>query len=233
MASILHLETSTKICSVALSRDGSILFSKVDMNGPSHAVQIGLFVDEALKVAESKGLRLDAVAVSSGPGSYTGLRIGVSMAKGLCYGAGVRLISIPTLRLLADQVIRKAGFPKDALICPMLDARRMEVYTATFDAQGHYLEKDKALIVDENSFTEALKNHPVWFVGDGAEKCRKKIQSDHAHFDRNVFPLAEAMMPLAEKAFSENKFENVAYFEPFYLKEFVATISKKQIIPTK
>jgi len=233
MALILHLETSTKICSVALSQDGRILFSKVDRNGPSHAVQIGLFVDEALSVAEKKGLKLDAVAVSSGPGSYTGLRIGVSMAKGVCFGTGAKAIAIPTLDLLADQVRRTLSLPKDALICPMLDARRMEVYTALYDTQGNCLEPVNALIVDENSFTEKLQNHPVWFVGDGAEKCQINIKSENAHFEENVYPLAEAMMYLAEKAYRENKFENVAYFEPFYLKEFVATVSKKQIIPTR
>ena len=233
MALILHLETSTKICSVALSQDGRILFSKVDRNGPSHAVQIGLFVDEALSVAEKEGLKPDAVAVSSGPGSYTGLRIGVSMAKGVCFGTGAKAIAIPTLDLLADQAQRSLSLPKDALICPMLDARRMEVYTALYDAQGNCLEPVNALIVDENSFTEKLQNHPVWFVGDGAEKCRTHLKSENAHFEENVYPFAEAMMPLAEKAFRENKFENVAYFEPFYLKEFVATISKKKIIPTR
>ena len=233
MALILHLETSTKICSVALSLDGNILFSKADLNGPSHAVQLGLFVDEALKVAEEKGMKLDAVAVSSGPGSYTGLRIGVSMAKGVCYGAGAKAIAIPTLDLLADQVRRSIVLPEDALICPMLDARRMEVYTALYDAKGNCLEPVDALIIDENSFAEKLQNHPVWFVGDGAEKCQTHIKSVNAHFEVNVFPLAEAMINLAEKSFRENKFEDVAYFEPFYLKEFVATVSKKQIIPTK
>jgi len=203
------------------------------MKGPSHAVQLGLFVDKALKVAEEKGLKLDAVAVSSGPGSYTGLRIGVSMAKGVCFGAGAKAIAIPTLDLLADQVARTWTLPNDALICPMLDARRMEVYTALYDVQGRCLEPVKAMIVDENSYAERLQDHPVWFVGDGAEKCQTKIKSDHAHFEENVYPLAEAMVPLAEKAFRENKFEDVAYFEPFYLKEFVATVSKKQIIPTK
>lgn len=233
MALILHLETSTKICSVALSQDGMIIFSKADTEGPSHAVQLGLFVDEALKVVEAGNLRLDAVAVSSGPGSYTGLRIGVSMAKGVCYGAGAKLIAIPTLHLLADQVSRKMQLPEDALICPMLDARRMEVYTATFEAQGECLEKANALIVDENSFAEKLQNHPIWFVGDGAGKCQSKITSEKAHFEKEVYPLAEEMMFLAEEAYQENKFENAAYFEPFYLKEFVATVSKKQIIPTK
>lgn len=233
MALILHLETSTKICSVALSQDGMILFSKADTEGPSHAVQLGLFVDEALKVVEAGNLRLDAVAVSSGPGSYTGLRIGVSMAKGVCYGAGAKLIAIPTLHLLADQVRRRMQLPQDALISPMLDARRMEVYTAIYDAQGKCLEQANALIVDENSFAEKLHNHPIWFVGDGAGKCQSKIKSEKAHFEAEVYPLAEEMMFLAEKAYQKNKFENAAYFEPFYLKEFVATVSKKQIIPTK
>jgi tRNA threonylcarbamoyladenosine biosynthesis protein TsaB len=233
MASILHLETSTKVCSVALSQDGNIIFSKADIHGPSHAVQIGLFVDEALKVVEEKGLKLDAVSVSSGPGSYTGLRIGVSMAKGISYGLGVKLIAIPTLELLADQVKQTMALPDDALICPMLDARRMEVYTALYDASGKCIEPTNALIVDENSFTGNLENHPIWFVGDGADKCQTKIKSDHAHFEGKMYPLAEAMMPLAEKAFRVGRFEDVAYFEPFYLKEFVTTVSKKQMIIAK
>jgi tRNA threonylcarbamoyladenosine biosynthesis protein TsaB len=233
MALILHLETSTKICSVALSRDGKVLFSKIDTTGPSHAVQLGLFVDEALKVAEESGSKLDAVAISSGPGSYTGLRIGVSMAKGVCYGADAKVITIPTLDLLADQVSRTLDLPENALICPMLDARRMEVYAALYDARGNRLKPVEALIIDEGSFAEELGNAPVWFVGDGAEKCKSRILSDRAHFDGNVFPKAEAMVYLAEKAYLENDFGDVAYFEPFYLKEFVATVSKKQIIPTK
>jgi len=233
MALIVHLETSTKICSVALSQDGCILFSKADMNGPSHAAQLGLFVDEALKVAEEKGLKLDAVAVSSGPGSYTGLRIGVSMAKGIAFGADAKVITIPTLDLLAYQVRQKLNLPENALICPMLDARRMEVYTAFYDVQGHCVEPVSAQIIDENSFADKLQNHPVWFVGDGAEKCRSILTSGNAHFEENIYPLAQAMMPLAEKAFKENIFADTAYFEPFYLKDFVATVSKKQIIPTR
>jgi tRNA threonylcarbamoyladenosine biosynthesis protein TsaB len=233
MALILHLETSTKICSVALSRDGAILFSKADMEGPSHAVKLGLFVDEALKFAEYRSLKLDAVSVSSGPGSYTGLRIGVSMAKGIAYGSGIPLIAIPTLALMANQVSLCMTLPENALICPMLDARRMEIYTAVYDAAGNCLEPASALIVDENSFSALLEKHPIWFVGDGAEKCKTILPSDQAHFDLQIFPLAESMMPLAEKAYLEKKFEDVAYFEPFYLKEFVATVSKKQIIPTK
>jgi tRNA threonylcarbamoyladenosine biosynthesis protein TsaB len=233
MALILHLETSTKVCSVALSENGIILFSKADIKGPSHAVELGLFVDETLKFVESKGLELDAVSVSSGPGSYTGLRIGVSMAKGLCYGAGVPLIAVPTLDLLADQVRHRFTLPKDALICPMLDARRMEVYTALYNTENKCLEKAKALVVNEDSFSEILALHPVWFFGDGSEKCQSKINSLNAHFEKDVYPLAEDMISLADQAFRAKNFVNVAYFEPFYLKEFVATVSKKQLIPTK
>jgi tRNA threonylcarbamoyladenosine biosynthesis protein TsaB len=233
MALILHVETSAKNCSVALSQDGHLLFSRVDTDGPSHAVKLGLFVDEALQVQEDQGLNLDAVAVSSGPGSYTGLRIGVSLAKGVCFGAGVPLIAVPTLDLLADEVCRKVSLPADALICPMVDARRMEIYTALYDAKGARLRPADAVIVDSSSYTAELKQHPVWFVGDGAEKCRSAITSPNAHFEEKTSPLAEAMVPLAEKAFRANKFEDIAYFEPFYLKEFVATVSKKQIIPTR
>jgi tRNA threonylcarbamoyladenosine biosynthesis protein TsaB len=233
MALILHLETSTKVCSVALSQDGIILFSKADRKGPSHAVELGLFVDEALSFAENKGLKLEAVSVSSGPGSFTGLRIGVSMAKGLCYGLGIPLIAVPTLDLLADEVCSRLKLPDDALIRPMLDARRMEVYTALYDAGSKCLEPANALIVNEDSFSEILAQHPGWFVGDGSEKCQSKIKSENAHFEEEVYPLAEGMVRLAEQAYQAKEFVDVAYFEPFYLKEFVATVSKKQLIPTK
>jgi tRNA threonylcarbamoyladenosine biosynthesis protein TsaB len=232
MALILLLETSARNCSVALSSDGSVLFSKIDADGPSHAVKLGIFVDEALKVAEDRGRKIDAVAVSSGPGSYTGLRIGVSLAKGVCYGAGVPLIAIPTLDMLADAVSRKTDLPENALICPMVDARRMEIYTAIYNAKGETIQPASALIVEEQSFSTELAEHPVWFVGDGAAKCRSAIVSDNAHFELEAEPTAESMIPLAEAFYQLNQFEDVAYFEPFYLKEFVATVSKKQRIPT-
>ena len=231
MALILHVETSAKNCSVALSQDGRLLFNKVDTAGSSHSVQLGLFVDEALKVAESKGKKLDAVAVSSGPGSYTGLRIGVSLAKGACYALDIPLISVPTLDLLADEVRRTKNLPLNALICPLVDARRMEVYTALYDADCTMLHPVLAVIVDEKTFEQELKNHPIWFVGDGAEKCSTIIRSENAIFDGQIVPLAESMVPLAERLYQARKFEDVAYFEPFYLKDFVATVSKKILIP--
>lgn len=231
MALILHIETSAKNCSVALSQDGRLLFHKVDTAGSSHSVQLGLFVDEALSMAERVGQRLHAVAVSSGPGSYTGLRIGVSMAKGLCYGLNIPLLSVPTLDLLADEVRRTKQLPANALICPLVDARRMEVYTALYDAEGTMLHPVSAVVVDENTFARDLETHPIWFVGDGAEKCRSIIGGENADFDGQIVPLASSMLPLAEKKYQEQTFEDVAYFEPFYLKDFVATVSKKSLIP--
>jgi len=232
MALILHVETSAKNCSVALSQDGLVLFSKVDTAGSSHSVQLGLFLDEALKVAESNGKKLDAVAVSSGPGSYTGLRIGVSLVKGVCYALGCPLISVPTLDLLADEVRRTRNLTSEMLICPLVDARRMEVYTALYTADCTMLHPVSAVIVDETTFEKELGNHVIWFIGDGAEKCSTIIRSENAIFDGQIVPLAESMVPLAEKLFQEKKFEDVAYFEPFYLKDFVATVSKKVLIPT-
>jgi tRNA threonylcarbamoyladenosine biosynthesis protein TsaB len=231
MALILHVETSAKNCSVALSRDGQLLFNEVDTAGSSHSVKLGVFVDEALKVAERVGQKLDAVAVSSGPGSYTGLRIGVSLAKGVCYALDIPLIAVPTLDLLADEVRRTKQLPANALICPLVDARRMEVYTALYSSDCTMLHPVSAVIVDETTFANDLENHPIWFVGDGAEKCTAIIRSDNAIFDGQIVPLASSMLPLAEKKYQEQQFEDVAYFEPFYLKDFVATVSKKSLIP--
>jgi len=208
-----------------------LLFNEVDTAGSSHSVKLGVFVDEALKVAERVGQKLDAVAVSSGPGSYTGLRIGVSLAKGVCYALDIPLIAVPTLDLLADEVRRTKQLPANALICPLVDARRMEVYTALYSSDCTMLHPVSAVIVDETTFANDLENHPIWFVGDGAEKCTAIIRSDNAIFDGQIVPLASSMLPLAEKKYQEQQFEDVAYFEPFYLKDFVATVSKKSLIP--
>ena len=229
MPCILHIETSTSVCSVAISEDGQAIFSKEDFNGPSHAVSLGVFVDEALSFADSRAIMLDAVAVSCGPGSYTGLRIGVSMAKGVCYGRNIPLIGIPTLEVLSVPVLLFHELPEDALICPMIDARRMEVYAAVYDRALQTKRKTAADIVDENSYLEFLNEHPVYFFGDGAAKCREKITHPNAHFIDDINPLAKLMSPLAEKAFANGDFKDVAYFEPFYLKEFVATKPKSQL----
>lgn len=226
MPCILHIETSTSVCSVAISEDGQAIFSKEDLNGPSHAVSLGVFVDEALSFADSHAIVLDAVSVSCGPGSYTGLRIGVSMAKGICYGRNIPLIGIPTLEVLSVPVLLYHELPEDALICPMIDARRMEVYAAVYDRALQVKRPTAADIIDENSFQEFLNEHPVYFFGNGAAKCREKINHPNAHFIDDILPLAKLMSPLAEKAFAKGDFKDVAYFEPFYLKEFVASKPK-------
>ena len=227
MSCILHIETSTAVCSVAVSEDEQNIFVKEDLKGPSHAVSLGVFVDEALSFIDSHAIPLDAVAVSCGPGSYTGLRIGVSMAKGICYGRNVPLIGIPTLEVFSVPVLLYHELPEDALLCPMIDARRMEVYAAIYDRALNVKREISADIVDENSYLEYLEQHPVYFFGNGAAKCREKITHPNAHFIDDLHPLAKMMFPLAEKAVAINDYKDVAYFEPFYLKEFVASQPKK------
>lgn len=230
MSCILHIETSTEVCSVALSQDGATIFAEEDAQGQQHAVKLGTFVDEALSFADSHAIPLDAVAVSCGPGSYTGLRIGVSMAKGICYGRDIPLIGLPTLEVMCVPVLLRHELPDDALLCPMIDARRMEVYAAIYDRALHPVRPTAADIVDENSYLEYLEEHPVYFFGNGADKCREKITHPHAHFIDRIRPLAKMMFPLAEKAVALLDYKDVAYFEPFYLKEFVATKSKSKVL---
>lgn len=227
MSCILHIETSTSVCSVSVSEDGMSVFSKEDYDGPSHAVSLGVFVDEALSLVDSHAMMLDAVAVSCGPGSYTGLRIGVSMAKGVCYGRNIPLIGLPTLEVLSVPVLLYHELPENALLCPMIDARRMEVYAAIYDRALHMKREISADIVDENSYLNFLDEYPVYFFGNGAEKCKDKINHPNAHFIDSIHPVAKMMFPLAEKAMANGDFKDVAYFEPFYLKEFVATKPKR------
>lgn len=227
MSCILHIETSTDVCSVALSEDGHCIFSKEDMQGPSHAVTLGVFVDEALSFANSHAIPLDAVAVSCGPGSYTGLRIGVSMAKGVCYGMDLKLLSVPTLKVMCVPLLLREELPEDALLCPMIDARRMEVYAAIYDRALREVRPTDADIVDEHSYLDFLEKHPVYFFGNGSAKCQAKITHPNAHFLNDIYPLAKWMFPLAERLFLNDQFEDVAYFEPYYLKEFVASKPKK------
>ena len=172
-------------------------------------------------------LTADAVAVSGGPGSYTGLRIGVSMAKGICYGRNLPLIGLPTLEVLCVPVLLYHELPDDALLCPMIDARRMEVYSAVYDRALNVIRKVGADVIDENSYQEYLDKGPVYFFGNGALKCKDKIVHPNARFLENIYPLASNMSPLSEKALAKEDFKDVAYFEPFYLKEFIATKPNK------
>ena len=230
MSCILNIETSTDVCSVAISDSGQVIFNKEDHSGPNHAVKLGVYVDEALDFLDSHGLPLEAVAVSCGPGSYTGLRIGVSMAKGICYGRGVKLIAVPTLELMAVPVLLgEHPEEEDALIVPMLDARRMEVYAEVLDRALKVVRPIQADIVDADTYKEYLDQHHVYFFGNGAAKCMETINHPHAHLVKGIEPLAKNMAPLAEKRFAEGKFEDVAYFVPFYLKDFVAKMPKKLI----
>lgn len=228
MSCILSIETSTDVCSVAVSQDGTCIFEKEDSSGPNHAVKLGVFVDEALSFIDSHLIPLDAVAVSCGPGSYTGLRIGVSMAKGICYGRSVKLLSVPTLHLLCVPVLLREQIQEEnALLCPMLDARRMEVYAQLFDRALNEIRPIQADVVNADTYKSYLDERPVYFFGNGAEKCIEVINHPNAHLIKNVEPLAKNMFPLAEKRMMNEQFEDVAYFVPFYLKDFVAKTPKK------
>lgn len=238
MISLLSIETSTRTCSVALSIDGKPVFDRIHREEASHASQLGVFVWEAMAYARSNQWEIDAVAVSAGPGSYTGLRIGVSEAKGLCYGKGIPLIAVPTLSILAHTVAKSllsedaapANETANSYLCPMIDARRMEVYAALYDVHLREIRPVQTEIVDKDSYREYLEKQPVLFFGEGSDKCRTIIQSPNAQFIDNIYPTALAMIPLAENAFRRNEFVDAAYFEPFYLKEFQATVAKNKTL---
>lgn len=228
MSCILNIETSTNVCSVALSQDGVCLYEDVNMEGPSHAQVLAGYVKNAVSFADSHAIPIDAIAISKGPGSYTGLRIGVSEAKGVAYGRDAKLLSVPTLKLLTVPILLgHEEQPEDALLCPMIDARRMEVYCALYDRALNEVVQTQALVIDSDSFKDYLDKQPIYFMGNGADKCVETIQHPNAHFIKNIVPRAKNMIPLAEMAMAKEQFEDVAYFEPFYLKEFVATKSKK------
>lgn len=202
-------------------------FSQESHEGPNHAVKLGVFVDEAMSFADSHAIPLDAVAVSCGPGSYTGLRIGVSMAKGICFGQDLKLISVPTLELMAVPVLLREEVEEGALLCPMIDARRMEVYSAIYDRSLREVRQVQADVVDADTYREYLDRGPVYFFGNGAEKCMETINHPNARLIKGVEPLAKWMFPIAERRIAQEKYEDVAYFVPFYLKDFVAKESKK------
>ena len=207
MSCILNIETSTDVCSIAVSQEGACVFEREDHSGPNHAVKLGVFIDEALAYIDSRDIHLDAVAVSCGPGSYTGLRIGVSMAKGVCYGRDAKLIAVPTLDLLCVPVLLGEKAEEEALLCRPIQAD----------------------VVDADTYREYLDRGPVCFFGNGAAKCIETINHPNAQLIRGIEPLARNMFPLAEQRMARGQFEDVAYFTPFYLKDFVAKPSKKLI----
>lgn len=222
MAYILNIETSTTNCSVCLSFEGETLVLKEDYdNNYSHAERLHVYIDEVLKQADIKSSQLDAIAVSKGPGSYTGLRIGVSAAKGLCFALGKPLIAISTLEALTHQVKTKEG-----IIIPMLDARRLEVYSAVFDNGYNRLRETQAQVLNEDSFKSYLEESKVTFIGNGVSKTKELINHKNAIFIDGKLPSANEMSQLAYGKYKKNDIEDVAYFEPYYLKDFVALKSK-------
>lgn len=228
MKIILHIETATQICSAALSRGGKVIAEKHSDEKNAHSRVLTVFIDELLKENHLAPQDLDAVAVSKGPGSYTGLRIGVSTAKGLCYALGKPLIAVGTLQAMAWGMTRSVGkVAQNTLFCPMIDARRMEVYAALFDPSNRQVRDIRAEVIDENSFGEFLKEHVVFFAGDGAAKCKPLLsENPNARFMDNFLPSANYLAEIASGKFNRKEFEDVAYFEPFYLKDFIAGIPK-------
>ncbi|HRW63785.1 MAG TPA: tRNA (adenosine(37)-N6)-threonylcarbamoyltransferase complex dimerization subunit type 1 TsaB [Bacteroidales bacterium] len=234
MALILNIETSTQVCSVCLSDGGKVIAMRESNDDKSHARLLNLFIEEILKENKLNFGQLDAVAVSKGPGSYTGLRIGVSTAKGLCYAKNIPLIAVHTLESMAYGVIhykysKSKASDSDIVFVPMIDARRMEVYSAFFNIKGEMIREVEAEIIDENSYQDILKDKKMVFFGDGSDKIKDVLKNPNAMFIENVNPSSEYMSALSESAFNKKQFEDIAYFEPFYLKDFIATIPKKNI----
>lgn len=231
MAVILNIETSSKTCSVALTKDGVVEFELDDSAGMKHAERLGPFVERCLEELSRKGEKLDAVAVSMGPGSYTGLRIGLSMAKGLAFSLDVPLIGLPTLQVLAVKAMfRSMGWEGDEIIVPMVDARRMEVYAGVFDFALHNLTPESAVILDEGSFRHIQGARKVLFIGDGSEKFRNVYGGSNAEWLGPLMPHARDMTALAEKYFREGRFIDIAYSIPNYLKEYRTSVPKNKVI---
>jgi len=223
LALILNIETTTTNCSVSLSKEGETLVLKEDYSANySHAEMLHVFIDEVIQASKYNLKDIDAIAVSKGPGSYTGLRIGVSAAKGLCFALDKPLISVSTLESLSNQIKIEDGF-----IIPMLDARRMEVYSAIFDANNKQVRKTEAQILNETSFNSYLESAKVYFIGNGVEKTKTLINHPNAIFIDNKLPSANEISKLSYKSYKQNTFEDVAYFEPYYLKDFIALKPKK------
>jgi len=229
MARIILIETSTALCSAALAEDGRIV-SYVESGTPR--AQASLTAPFVKQVLDELGLAVgdcDAVCVGKGPGSYTGLRVGVSTAKGLCFGAGIPLIAVGTLDTLVYQATGEGLLPDGCrYVVPMVDARRMEVYTAVFTPDGRQLTETRPQVIESGDFADLLAEGPVLFIGDGAGKCREALAHPNAYFAQ-CCPKASAMLRPAFAAFAASHFEDTAYFEPFYLKEFIATVPRKKL----
>lgn len=228
MSKILCIETSTPVCSVAIIDEISVISYQETDKKNSHSEILTVFIEDLLKEVNLKFTDLDAIAVSKGPGSYTGLRIGVSTAKGLCYALDIPLIAINTLQSMASGMIEKYQdkIQTPYYFVPMIDARRMEVYSAIYDINLNIVRKTEAEIIDESSFSEYLEKNKMIFFGDGSDKCKEVLNHQNALFEENIMPSAVYMAKLVNDKFIKQEFEDVAYFEPFYLKDFIAGIPK-------
>lgn len=241
MGWIVHIETATEVCSVAIAKDGVIPKGayKESKRKRSHAELVAIFTRELLQENNIQPKQLDAVAVSKGPGSYTGLRIGVSTAKGIAYTGEIPLIALNTLEIMTNGLISRwqqekpKGLEYDANIwfCPMIDARRLEVYTAFFDATQHCRRNTSADIIDADSYQEILEERKLVFFGNGSIKCKEIIKHPNAYFVEGIYPHAGDMVKLANQYFQKKQFVDTAYFEPFYLKDFIATTPKNKVLP--
>jgi tRNA threonylcarbamoyladenosine biosynthesis protein TsaB len=230
MSFILNIETATEICSVSLAENGKTIALKEDTEGQQHARILTIMIDEIFKESNISIKQLGAVAVSMGPGSYTGLRIGVSVAKGIAYAANIPLIAVNTLQSMTWGILKKEEFDSSTWYCPMIDARRMEVYTAFFDSGNTMQQEIRAEIIDEKTFQDLLSKRKIVFFGNGAAKCQDSIRSANAHFIEGAACSAQYMSELSFEAFQKKQFVDVAYFEPFYLKDFVATVPKNNVL---
>lgn len=236
MALILNIETSTEVCSVSLAENGNLVVLKESNEGFNHSKSVTVFIEEIFKGNNLKINALDAVAVSKGPGSYTGLRIGVSVAKGLCYGLNIPLISVCSLEMMAVHTARnlekylpgRSTLP--FLFCPMIDARRMEVYTALYNSGGEEIHPVSAEIIDDNFLSGFFGTHQILIFGNGAEKCKDRLNHKNAYLAGPNSTSAQFMQAISEAKFKKQEFEDIACFEPFYLKNFVATIPKDKIL---
>lgn len=230
MPNILCIDTSTDICSVILGNDEGVLYERVSREGRDHSSKAGVFVDEIIKKAQKDGMeKPDAVAVCSGPGSYTGLRIGVSLAKGLCYGYSIPLIAVDSLEVMAREVSDTNSIEKDAVLCPMIDARRMEIYTSLWTPSMRMISEPEAKIIDEESYQQ-LGDTLFYYFGTGAEKCQDMLTAEQQKYIPDVAPMAHSLLVPALDRYTKEIFEDVAYFEPFYLKQFQTTVSKKNLL---
>lgn len=235
MSKILLIESGTNVCSIAIAVDGKVAGLRESADERAHAAQLTVFIDQLVKETGINIAQLDAIIISKGPGSYTGLRIGVSVAKGLCFAAEKPLISVSSLDSMTQgaSLLYKSIVEKNSIdyFCPMIDARRMEVYTSMYDKSLSEVKKTEALVVDESTFKKQLESKRILFFGNGASKCKEVINHSNAFFVDDFSPSAQFMIPQALKALANQSFEDVAYFEPYYLKDFVTTQSRKKVIP--